>query len=121
MKILLATRNKNKAREVARILSEYRDTLGEIELLTLDDVVIKDDVEENGSTFEENSKIKASVPAALGYIGIADDSGLCVDALGGAPGIYSARYSGLGDQGNIDKLLYELRGVPEKAYRAPCS
>ena len=64
MKILLATRNKNKAREVARILSEYRDTLGEIELLTLDDVGIKDDVEENGSTFEENAMIKAKAGAA---------------------------------------------------------
>ena len=87
MKILFATRNKNKAREVAEILSEYRDALGEIELMTLDDVGITEDVIENGSTFEENAMIKAKAGAASGYITLADDSGIEVDALGGAPGI----------------------------------
>ncbi len=116
MKILLATRNKNKAREVARILSEYRDTLGEIELLTLDDVGIKDDVEENGSTFEENAMIKAKAGAATGYITLADDSGIEVDALGGAPGIYSARFAGGhgDDEANNALLLAKLKDVPKE-------
>lgn len=116
MKILLATRNKNKAREVAAILSEYRDQLGEIELLTLDDAGITDDVEENGSTFEENAMIKARAGAASGFITLADDSGIEVDALGGAPGIYSARFAGShgDDKANNELLLQKLQGVPKE-------
>ena len=116
MKILLATRNKNKAREVAAILSEYRDALGEIELMTLDDVGITEDVIENGSTFEENAMIKAKAGAASGYITLADDSGIEVDALGGAPGIYSARFAGGhgDDRANNALLLRKLDGVPKK-------
>jgi XTP/dITP diphosphohydrolase len=90
------------------------DDLPGNELLLLSDIGCCGDIEEDGSTFEENSKIKASVPASLGYIGVADDSGLCVDALGGAPGVYSARYSGMGDRANLEKLLYELRAVRDK-------
>ena len=114
MKILLATRNKNKAREVARILSEYRDQLGEIELLTLDDVGITEDVEENGSTFEENAMIKAKAGAVSGLVTLADDSGIEVDALCGAPGIYSARFAGGhgDDAANNALLLRKLEGVP---------
>ena len=116
MKILLATRNKNKAREVARILSEYKDNLGEIELVTLDDVGITDDVEENGTTFEENAMIKAKAGAATGLITLADDSGIEVDALGGAPGIYSARFAGGhgDDEANNALLLKKLEGVPRE-------
>lgn len=116
MKILLATRNKNKAREVAAILSEYRDQLGEIELLTLDDAGFPDDVEENGSTFEENAMIKARAGAASGLITLADDSGIEVDALGGAPGIYSARFAGShgDDKANNELLLRKLQGVPKE-------
>lgn len=116
MKILLATRNKNKAREVAAILSEYRDQLGEIELLTLDDAGITDDVEENGSTFEENAMIKARAGTASGLITLADDSGIEVDALGGAPGIYSARFAGShgDDKANNELLLQKLQGVPKE-------
>ncbi len=116
MKILLATRNKNKAREVAAILSEFRDQLGEIELLTLDDAGITDDVEENGSTFEENAMIKARAGAASGLITLADDSGIEVDALGGAPGIYSARFAGShgDDKANNELLLQKLQGVPKE-------
>ena len=116
MKILLATRNKNKAREVAAILSEYRDRLGEIELLTLDDVGITEDVEENGSTFEENALIKAKAGAKSGYITLADDSGIEVDALNGAPGIYSARFAGGhgDDKANNELLLKKLEGVPRE-------
>lgn len=116
MKILLATRNKNKAREVARILSEYRDKLGEIELLTLDDAGITEDVEENGSSFEENAMIKARAGAASGLVTLADDSGIEVDALGGAPGIYSARFAGGhgDDAANNALLLEKLAGVPRE-------
>ena len=116
MKILLATRNKNKAREVAAILSEYRDQLGEIELLTLDDAGFPDDVEENGSTFEENAMIKARAGAVSGLITLADDSGIEVDALGGAPGIYSARFAGShgDDKANNELLLQKLQGVPKE-------
>ena len=116
MKILLATRNKNKAREVAAILSEYRDRLGEIELLTLDDAGITEDVEENGSTFEENALIKAKAGAKSGYITLADDSGIEVDALNGAPGIYSARFAGGhgDDKANNELLLKKLEGVPRE-------
>lgn len=116
MKILLATRNKNKAREVAAILSEYRDRLGEIELLTLDDAGFPEDVEENGSTFEENAMIKARAGAKSGYITLADDSGIEVDELGGAPGIYSARFAGGhgDDQANNELLLKKLQGVPRE-------
>ena len=112
--VIFFDRKENDEKKLSELLSIMKDGLPGGELLLLSDIGFSGDIEENGSTFEENSKIKASVPAALGYIGIADDSGLCVDALGGAPGIYSARYSGLGDQGNIDKLLYELRGVPDE-------
>ena len=116
MKILLATRNKNKAREVAAILSEYRDRLGEIELLTLDDAGFPEDVEENGSTFEENALIKAKAAAKSGYITLADDSGIEVDALNGAPGIYSARCAGGhgDDKANNELLLKKLEGVPRE-------
>lgn len=116
MKILLATRNKNKAREVAAILSEYRDRLGEIELLTLDDAGFPEDVEENGSTFEENALIKAKAGAKSGYITLADDSGIEVDALNGAPGIYSARFAGGhgDDKANNELLLKKLEGVPRE-------
>lgn len=109
MKIALASRNKKKIAELTSLLSQ---TLPGIEVLSLDDVGIKNGIEENGKTFEENSLIKASVPAKLGYISIADDSGLCVDALGGEPGVYSARYSGGDDSDNNTYLLSKLEGVP---------
>ena len=111
MKFVLASNNKKKITELRAILSSL---LPECEVMSLKEADIEGDIEENGATFEENSIIKASVPAKLGYIGIADDSGLCVDALDGAPGIYSARYSGGGDQANIEKLLKELDPVPEQ-------
>ena len=113
MDIVLASRNKKKIAELNTLLSA--SGIDGLRILSLDDIGYNDDTEETGTTFEENSLIKASVPARLGYIGIADDSGLCVDALDGAPGIYSARYSGEGanDRKNIEKLLSELETVPD--------
>ena len=111
MKFVLASNNKKKTEELRTILSSL---MPGCEVLSLCDIGFTGDIIENGKTFRKNSIIKASVPAKLGYIGIADDSGLCVDALGGAPGVYSARYSGGGDQANIDRLLSELEDVPDE-------
>ncbi len=112
MKVVLASQNQKKIKELRAILSEV---LGdELEVLSLADVGIFDDIEENGTSFAENSLIKARAAAASGYIGIADDSGLAVDHLDGAPGIYSARYAGDhgNDEANNKKLLSELEGLP---------
>ena len=111
MKVVLASRNKNKIKEIKAI---YRDIVGEeLDILSLDDIGYTGEIEEDGSSFEENATIKASVPASLGYIGLADDSGLAVDALDGAPGIYSARYAGedATDADRCSKVLSELEGV----------
>lgn len=113
MKILIATHNKHKLTEMARILSPMG-----YEVVTDTDIGIElTDVEETGSTFMENARIKAeSGCKESGLICIADDSGLCVDALDGEPGVYSARYSGVhgDDEGNIVKLLENLNGVPDE-------
>lgn len=111
MDVLLASKNKGKIREIKTLLSEY---VSSVNVLSLDDINYNEEIEENGTTFEENAKIKAKVGAELGYICIADDSGLEVDALDGAPGVYSARYSGYhaDDETNNQKLLSELSGVP---------
>lgn len=113
MDIVLASRNRKKIAEIEAILSKVTS---DFRLLSLDDIGFTGEIEENGTTFEENAMIKASVPAKLGYYGIADDSGLAVDHLGGAPGVYSARYAG--DHGNDalnnEKLLRELADVPDE-------
>ena len=111
MKFVLASNNKKKTAELKTILSGL---LPGSEVLSLQDIGFTGDIEETGQTFEENSFIKASVPAKLGYVGIADDSGLCVDALGGQPGVHSARYSGKGEHENNEKLLSELENVPDE-------
>lgn len=110
MKFVLASNNKKKIAELCTILSAL---MPDCEVMSLKDIGCTDEIDETGETFEENSVIKASVPAKLGYIGIADDSGLCVDALGGAPGVHSARYSDGDDAENIKKLLHELENVPD--------
>ena len=114
MDIVLASKNKNKINELKVLFSSYG--LSGLNVLSLEDIGVFDDIDEYGKTFEENSLIKASVPAKLGYIGIADDSGLCVDALGGAPGVYSARYSGENATYDLNntKLLRELSEVPDE-------
>jgi XTP/dITP diphosphohydrolase len=111
-KLLLATRNMGKIEEFRRILEEIAP--GEIELVGLDQFPDLPDVEETGSTFEENALLKArQMSAATGLPAIADDSGLCVDALGGDPGIFSARWSGVhgDDEANLLKVLDQMKEV----------
>ena len=83
IKIVLASRNKKKIHELKGLIKASLNT--EVDVLSLDDIGFYGEIEENGKTFEENAIAKASVPAKYGYIGVADDSGLCVDALGGEP------------------------------------
>ena len=113
MKIIIATHNKHKLAEMARIL----EPIG-YEVVTDRDIGIElSDVEENGTTFLENARIKAEAGCReSGLICIADDSGLCVDALGGEPGVYSARYSGEhgNDAANNAKLLMKLENVADE-------
>ncbi len=114
MKLVLASNNQHKIREfsemLAPLLPEYK-----IELYSLSDIGFTGQIDENGASFEENAMIKASEAANGGYISIADDSGIAVDYLNGAPGIYSARYAGVhgDDQANNQKLLNALDGVPD--------
>ena len=115
LKIVLASRNAHKIREIKEILSAAAGY--ELEILSLDDIGVTGDIVEDGNTYEENAQIKASLPASMGYIGIADDSGLSVDALNGEPGVYSARYAGepCNDQNNNDKLLKKMDGITDRA------
>ncbi len=101
MKMILASKNPHKLVEMSAILSQ----LG-IQVILESDAGVDVDVEETGTTFEENAALKATaVMKASGLPAIADDSGLCVAALGGGPGVYSARYGG---EGLTDKDRYEL-------------
>lgn len=117
--IVLATRNKNKIKEFKVLFQECEEI--NINVLSLDDIGYFGDIEEGGETFEENAAIKASVPAKMGYIGIADDSGLCVDALGGAPGVFSARFSGGSDEDNNDLLLKKLENSENRDAKYVCA
>jgi XTP/dITP diphosphohydrolase len=113
-KLVLATRNQGKITEFRRILDELAP--GHIELIGVDQFPDLVDVEETGATFEENSLLKARYTSqATGLPAIADDSGLCVDALDGDPGIFSARWAGIhgNDHANIEKLLEQLKDVPD--------
>ena len=118
-KIVVASGNKHKLREIAEIFKGY-------EIVSMQDAGFSQDIEENGETFEENALIKArAVCGALSLPALADDSGLCVDALGGAPGVYSARFAGVhgDDVANNALLLQKLAGVPEEkrgAYFESC-
>ena len=115
MKIVFASNNAGKIREVAKILSECFAP-DAVSVLALSDIGFTEDIVEDGLTFEENALIKARAVAKLGYLAIADDSGLEVDALDGAPGIYSARYSGGhgNDAENNLLVLKNLAGVPDE-------
>ena len=113
MKLVLASKNAHKLVEMRDILSQ----LG-VEVVLESEVGVDVDVEETGATFEENAFLKArAVMEASGLPAIADDSGLCVDALNGAPGVYSARYGGPGldDAGRYKLLLENMKGQPRAA------
>lgn len=108
--VLVATGNKGKLEEIKSILGGYR-------VLGAKEAGISFDAEETGETFAENAAIKArELKKLTEYAVLADDSGLCVDALEGAPGVYSARYAGENatDDENVDKLLLAMSNVPEE-------
>lgn len=112
MKAVLASNNKHKLVEIKTMLKDKIE-----EIYTLKDMGIEIEIEENGTTFEENAYIKASTIAKLtGLPAIGDDSGICVDALGGEPNIYSARYAGepCNDANNNKKLLDKLHALEQK-------
>lgn len=119
MRLVVASGNKGKLREIAEILKDY-------DVVSMQAAGFAGDVEETGETFEENALIKArAVCRALDLPALADDSGLCVEALGGAPGVYSARFCGRhgDDKANNALLLEKLCGVPEQrrgAYFESC-
>ena len=111
MRLLVASGNRKKAAEIAAILRAGAG--GPLEILTLADFPALEVPEETGATFLENARIKARAGAAgSGLPTLGEDSGLCVDALGGAPGIISARYAEGDDAARWGKLLHEMREVP---------
>ena len=120
MKIVLASRNKHKIEEWNATLGKYIDG---VELLSLDEVGILGEIEENGESFEENAWIKADAAAKSGYLSIGEDSGLAVNALGGEPGIYSARYAGEhgNDQANNALLLQKLSDKKDRSAKFVCA
>jgi len=113
LKFVLATHNPGKLKEMSAILG----ALG-VEVVSPSDLGLTVDVEETGETFAENAMLKAKAVCGLaGLPAIADDSGLCVDALNGGPGVYSARYGGEGldDRGRYMLLLNSMRGAPSRS------
>ena len=119
MRFVLATHNPGKLREMGEILKDFG-----IEVVSPRDLGITVDVEETGTTFAENAMLKAkAICKEANLPAIADDSGLCVDALNGAPGVYSARYGGEGldDRGRYMLLLSSLRGAPTRAAHFACA
>ena len=119
-KIVLASNNKHKVKEIKEILSDY-------DILTLNDISFYDDIVEDGETFLDNALIKAKAISkyirekGLNYDVIADDSGLCCNGLDGAPGVYSARYAGNhDDKANRNKIIEELKDKDKSAYFVCC-
>lgn len=107
-KIIVASGNKGKIKEIKEIFPD-------VEIISMKDAGCDIEVEETGKTFRENAFIKAQAVAKYcGAPALSDDSGLCVDALGGAPGIYSARFSGGNDKDNRDLLLKRLDGITNR-------
>ena len=122
-KIVIAT---NKSHKISEFRSCFLQKGIEFELVTIKEAGFAGEIIEDADSFEGNAYIKAKTLCDhTGMIAIADDSGLVVDALGGAPGVYSARYAGEGatDMQNIEKLLHELKDVPadEKTARFVCA
>jgi len=120
MKIVLASRNKHKIEEWNATLGKYIDG---VELLSLDAVGITAEIEESGTTLEEDALIKAQAAARSGYLSIGEDSGLSVGALGGEPGIRSARYAGEhgNDRANNELLLTKLKGQSDRSAKFVCT
>ena len=107
MKLVFATNNKNKVKEIKALLPES------IEILTLSDIECMEEIEETEDTIEGNAKLKANyITKKYGYDCFADDTGLEVDSLNGAPGVYSARYAGknVTYEDNVQKMLKEMKG-----------
>ena len=118
MKLILASNNQKKLKEIIEILGDRFD-----EIVTLREAGIDHETVEDGETFLDNARKKAREIAELsGCCALADDSGICVDALGGAPGIYSARFSGEhgNDESNNALLLEKLRGVSDRSAHFTC-
>lgn len=117
MKVVLASKNKHKLEEISKITEKF-----DMELVLESELGVDIDVEETGSTFEENSFLKAeAVMKATGLPALADDSGIAVDALNGDPGIYSARYGfdeSLDDRGRLNLLLKNTENVPDDKRQA---
>ncbi len=117
MKVVLASKNRHKLEEISQITRLF-----DMELVLQSELGIDIDVEETGTTFEENSFLKAdAVMKASGLPALADDSGICVDALNGKPGIYSARYGfdeSLDDWGRLELLLKNMEHVPDDQRQA---
>ena len=117
MKVVLASKNKHKLEEITKITEKF-----DMELVLESELGVDIDVEETGSTFEENSFLKAeAVMKATGLPALADDSGIAVDALNGEPGIYSARYGfdeSLDDRGRLNLLLKNTENVPDDKRQA---
>lgn len=120
MKFVLASNNAGKIREMKELLDDLN-----VEVISQKEAGFFDDVEETGSTFEENAEIKArAAHEALGLAVIADDSGLMVDSLNGEPGVYSARYTGNHDDSDEDRYLFLLKkmeGIQDRSARFVCS
>lgn len=113
--IIVATSNQDKLREVREIFTDCK-------ILSPKDLGIDFDAEETGDTFEQNAAIKARALYNIVHkTVISDDSGLCVDALGGAPGVFSARYSGGDSKDNLNKLLSEMRLVKNRNAKYVCA
>ena len=118
-KFVLASHNPGKIKEMSSILARFV-----VEVVSPKELGITVDVEETGTTFAENTMLKAkAICAAAGLPAIADDSGLCVDALNGGPGVYSARYGGEGldDRGRYMLLLNNMRGQTTRAAHFACA
>ena len=116
MRLIVASNNSNKLREFREILGERFD------IVSMHEAGIDADIEENGTTFEENALIKAKSAAEFtGLPALADDSGLCVDALDGAPGIYSARYCEGTDEDRNAFLLKNMQDKENRACRFVCA
>lgn len=116
--LVIATTNKGKQKEIQALLKDFP-----VDIKTLNDFGPIPEVIEDGETFDDNAYKKAAFTAkVLGYPAMADDSGLCVDALDGAPGVYSARYAGekATDQDNVEKMLTDLKGKDNRKAAFKC-